>query len=277
MAVKSRLLYGGNVPMRVAGFMSGSGTNLVKNIERSLRGGSNYRFVVIFTDTEDGQKCKAREIASKYGLPCEVLDITKFCNSQGYKRKIDAPMSVREQYDSQVVGMLKQYKVDCIALCGYMSIITRRLIDNYGLIVNVHPADLSVKDEKGARKYIGMHVVRDAMLNGERFLHSTTHIVREKVDCGEILLISKPVAIDLPSGMDFGMFKKAFEMSKAAAEYAARVDEIVRKNQSRLKELGDWVIYPMTLEMIASGRFGIDNNGVVCVDGAPTRDGYRLQ
>jgi len=50
---------------------------------------------------------------------------------------------------------------------------------------------------------------------------------------------------------------------------------VVDEHQDRLKREGDWVIYPMTLQMIGEGRFALDD-GVVCIDGRPTYDGLRL-
>jgi len=51
---------------------------------------------------------------------------------------------------------------------------------------------------------------------------------------------------------------------------------VVKENQNRLKERGDWVIYPKTLEMVALGRYGIDDEGNIYVDKKPMRNGFRL-
>ena len=73
-----------------------------------------------------------------------------------------------------------------IALAGY-AVISSALIENF-LCINIHPADLS-KEEK-ERKYTGLHAVEDALREGEKELRSTTHIVNDTIDGGEILLIS---------------------------------------------------------------------------------------
>ncbi|MCD6263054.1 hypothetical protein J7L60_01405, partial [Candidatus Bathyarchaeota archaeon] len=150
----------------------------------------------------------------------------------------------------------------------YMSIVSRPLLDAFpGRIINVHPADLSVM-EGGRRKYVGLHAVRDAILAGERFLYSTTHIVRERVDEGEILMRSKPVEVWLPEGVTLEDLR--------LRENRTLLERVVRENQRRLKERGDWVIFPKTLEMIAQGRYGIDDKGNVYVDGVLMPHGYRL-
>jgi len=131
--------------------------------------------------------------------------------------------------------------------------------------VNVHPADLSVM-EGGDRKYVGIHVVRDAILAGERELRSSTHIVREEVDRGEILMISKPLPLEFPEGVDLRILERDDEL----------LAKVVDEHQERLKKLGDWVIYPLTLQMIAEGRFALDDQGVMHFDGRMVPHGHRL-
>ncbi|MCP4668777.1 MAG: formyl transferase, partial [Deltaproteobacteria bacterium] len=49
----------------------------------------------------------------------------------------------------------------------------------------------------------------------------------------------------------------------------------VEEHQERLKEAGDWKIFPRTIEMIARGRFALDENNRVYVDGDPVPEGLR--
>lgn len=186
-----------------------------------------------------------------------------FYRSRGYSSKKD--LSLRPDFDKLVVFAIEKYRLDLIALAGYMSITTRILLDRYdGKIINVHPADLTILT-LGERKYVGIHTVRDAILEGEKEIRSTTHIVREKVDNGEILIVSKPIIVKLPKGTDLDHLRGDKELLKA----------IVEEHQDRLKREGDWVIYPVTLQMIGEGRFTLDD-GVVCIDGRPIPDGLRL-
>lgn len=257
--------------MRVACFMSGSGTNVRRIIEASLREGSRYRVVLIFTDVKDdrfdvegNRICRAREISNEFGIPYECIDILDFYRSRGYDSK--RVLAIRPEYDKAVAELIEPYNVDLIALGGYMSILTKPILERYeGRIVNVHPADLSVT-ENGRRKYTGLHAVRDAILSGERWIYSTTHIVREKVDYGEILVRSKPVEVRLPEGVSLERLKVDRDL----------LEGVVRENQERLKERGDWVIYPLTLQLIAEGRFALDGRGGVYLDGVPLPYGLRL-
>jgi phosphoribosylglycinamide formyltransferase-1 len=256
--------------MRVACFMSGSGTNARKIIERSLKQDSKYRVVLIFTDVRDdrlkksgAKRCKARDIAGEHGIAHECVDIRDFYRRRGVKR---TDLSLRPEFDSMVVEKIKPYDIDVIANAGYMSIMTEPILEEYaGRILNVHPADLSIM-EGGERKYVGIHVVRDAILAGEKGLRASTHVVREKVDHGEVLVVSEPVQVTLPEGVGLDELR----------EDKGLLGRVVDERQDRLKERGDWVIYPLTLQMIAEGRFTIDGRGGVYLDGEEVPSGLRL-
>ena len=158
---------------------------------------------------------------------------------------------------------IEKYDLDLIINAGYMSIMTPVLLDEYpGMIVNVHPADLTVMDGDH-RMYVGIHVVEQAILRGDTFLKSTTHIVRKEVDGGEILLLSEPIRVELDISLEELQINK--KMRK----------EVVSSHQTRLKESGDWVIFPMTIEMISKGRFTIGENGIY-LDGKLIPNGFQL-
>jgi len=249
--------------MRVACFMSGSGTNARMIIERSHQPGASYLVDLIFTDVKDealdreGNKaCKALDIAREYDIPYECIDIMDFYRAKGHTSKKD--LSLRPDFDKLVVAALEKHSIDLIALAGYMSITTQPLLAQYeGRIVNVHPADLTVTagDE---RKYVGMHTVRDAILAGEKDVRATTHIVREKVDNGEILVVSRAVPVKLPPGATLEKLRVDKELLKT----------IVEEHQDCLKKMGDWEIYPLTVQMIGEGRFAL-GDGRVYLDGKP--------
>lgn len=246
-------------PMRVAGFMSGSGTNLVKILERQSElegetGGAPYRVVVLFTDNPASN---AARIAERNGLDFVEKDILAFYRSKGHETKRD--LSLRPGFDEQILDALTPHRVDAIVLAGYMSVVTEPLLTAFaGRIINVHPADLRIL-EGGKRKYTGDFAVRDAIMAGERSLRATTHVVREEVDGGEILMVSAPVQVDLPEGLE--------ALGPGQPEDRDLWNRIAKEHQDRLKEIGDWRILPKTLEWLARGRYSLDNNGRVCLDG----------
>ena len=256
--------------MRVACFMSGSGTNTRRIIERSHERDASYAVVLIFTDVrddrldEEGNKiCRAKDITEEYGIAYECIDILDFYHERGHTSKKD--LSLRPEFDRLVVKRVEPYRVDLIVLGGYMSIQTAPLLERYeGKIVNVHPADLSIT-KGGERRYVGMHTVRDAILDGEKTLRSSSHIVREKVDHGEILVISKPVPVHLPQGVTVDRLRENKKLRR----------RIVEEHQDRLKREGDWVVYPLTVQMIGEGRLAL-GEGIIYLDGKPMPNGIRL-
>jgi folate-dependent phosphoribosylglycinamide formyltransferase PurN len=230
--------------MRVAGFMSGSGSNLVKIIEHEiilekLEGRSPYHVAVIFTDNP---LSNAGMIGRTYGIPVITRDLGEFYRERGKPRK---DMTVRAEFDQGTVDALAHYKIDVAAYAGYMSIATSVLINAF-LGANVHPADLRIMNGE-KRKYTGDHAVRDAILAGEKELRSTTHLIEPRVDYGRILMVSQPLSVTLPE-----------DFNPSDTEQVKLVSD---QHQTMLKERGDWIIFPKTLEDIASGKYSQDEEG----------------
>lgn len=250
-------------PMRVAAFMSGSGTNIIRLLEkeRSLReehGSSPFQVIFIFSDRSDGA-CQGEHIAYENGIPYFSYDIRSFHRQRGLKRTAltTEGLAARKEFDSMAARCINAFDIDIIALGGYMSYITLEGC------VNVHPADLSLLTEKGERKYVGDHAVLDAIMAGETLLRSSTLWTDQGVDTGPLLMVSGPLDVNLPEPLD-ALLKKRDLLMKVADEH-----------QERLKEVGDWKIFPRTVEMIANGRFALDEGNRVYVDGNPVPQGYR--
>ena len=240
-----------NVNMRVACLMSGSGSN----VEKIIQGQKHYKVVVIFSDSKNS---RAQEIGDNNGIPVVIRDINDFYSSRGKNKRdfiknSELDGGTRETFDSLTINDLKKYEVDVVALAGYMSAVSKPFIKTF-LSINVHPADLSVI-ESNRRKYAGLNVVRDAILNNEKFLYSTVHIVREKIDYGEILMRSKGLPVKINVSIE--ELKKDQELLKST----------VNSHQNKLKEIGDWIIFPLVLEMISQKRYQIDSNSNVYLDG----------
>jgi len=258
-------------PVRICGFISGSGTNLKHIIEhqhelqeKGLRK-RLYEVVLIFTDNKDS---RAGEISTEHGIPYICRDINDFYRSRGHRGKRD--LSLRPEFDQATLKAIREYRVDLIALAGYMSIVTEPLLNTYpGRIFNVHPADLSIMTEDGRRRFTGLHAVRDTILSGEKELRASTHIVRQKVDYGEIILISKPIQVEVPSDITLDELK-----DPANASYLSR---LTSEHQDRLKAAGDWVIYPKTLELFSEGRIKLTGRRDVLLNGRRFENGIRWE
>lgn len=245
--------------LRVVGLMSGSGTNLRRILEherrlRDERGLSPFKLVAIFSDNAGSQ---APAIGRDFDLPVLIRDLGAYYAARGKPRR---DLELRAEFDRETVAELKPFGASAAAYGGYMSIATNPLIEAF-IGINVHPADLSVEVD-GKRRFTGDHAVRDAIVAGEKFIHSTTHLIEPVVDGGRLLMISKPLEVELENGLNL-----------EKPEDARKAEDF---NQERLKEAGDWIIFPRTLEALAEGRFAADENGLIHFDGEPAPGGVRL-
>ena len=99
--------------------------------------------------------------------------------------------------------------------------------------------------------------------HGEKTIAATTHIVEDTVDQGPILMISPPLPV---------IVKKEWDLSNPE-----HLKEAESFNQERLKENGDWLIFPKTIEYLAQGRYGRDETGTLYFDGKPIPYGFRYE
>ena len=250
-------------PMRVAAFMSGSGTNIRKLLAHGealdrQEGKAPFEIVFVFSDRSDGTSA-GESIALQHALPYFSYDIRAFHSKRAVVRSVRSRegLAARKAYDRVAGKLVKAFEIDIIALGGYMSYTT------LAPCVNVHPADLSIRTAEGKRKYVGDHAVRDAIVSGEKSLRASTILTDEGVDTGPLLMVSAPLDVRLPAPLE--------ELMKEESAFS----RVVHEHQERLKQIGDWVIFPKTIEMIARGRFSLDDQGQVSVDGMPVPYGYR--
>ncbi len=250
-------------PMRVAAFMSGSGTNILRligmqNRITKMEGQSPFEVVFIFTDRSDGT-CQGEKIALENGMPYFSYDIRAFHALRGLKRTVATPegLAARKAFDKVAGTLVKAFDIDALALGGYMSYIT------LNRCINVHPADLSILTPDGNRRFVGDRAVLDAISAGKSNLSSSTLWTDEGVDTGPLLMVSSPLRVNLPEPLE--TLRKDND----------KFHEVVAQHQERLKEVGDWQIFPRTVEMIARGRFALDEEKRVYVDGTPVPHGYR--
>ena len=106
---------------RLAVFVSGSGTNLQAIIDACI---PSVEIVLVLSNNPEAY---ALERAKKHGIPVEVAD---------HKRYPD-----REEYDKHLLKVLESYRVDLIALAGFMRILSPFFVKAYkNRIINIHPA-----------------------------------------------------------------------------------------------------------------------------------------
>ncbi len=149
----------------IAIFASGSGTNfeaIVNAVEKGLIKDSKVVLMVC-----DKPGAYVIERAKNHNVKSFVF------RAKDYNSK--------EEFETEIVSMLKELNVDLICLAGYMRYIGKVLLDNYeGKMINIHPALLP--------SFKGAHGIDDAFNYGVKVFGVTVHYVDSGVDSGKIIM-----------------------------------------------------------------------------------------
>ena len=144
---------------RLAVLASGSGTILQSMLEADLP------IALVLAD----RPCTALERAARAGIPAELVERTSFGSDFD-----------RDAYTADVVEVLREHRVDLVAMAGFGTILGQAIHDAYpGAIVNTHPALLP--------SFKGWHAVEDALAYGVKVTGCTVHLATLEVDEGPIL------------------------------------------------------------------------------------------
>ena len=141
-------------------FISGKGSNLKNLIDRSR----DYNFPIsIKLVVSDKKKALGIYHAKKNSIPILLIN-TKSRN-----------------YENTLLMSLKKYKISLICLAGYMKILSKKFLRNYGKkVINIHPSLLP--------KFKGLNTFEKVLNRKERKTGCTVHFVTEKLDEGKIIL-----------------------------------------------------------------------------------------
>lgn len=149
---------------RIAVFASGFGSNLQALIDYNNKHGLNGDIVLVFSNNKDAF---ALERAKKNKIKAVFMDPARY--------------SSREQYDSEIIEMLEEEKIDLVVLAGYMFLLSQEFADRFkNKILNIHPALLP--------SFKGTHGIKDAYRYGVKVTGVTVHFVDEGLDSGPIIL-----------------------------------------------------------------------------------------
>lgn len=278
--------------MTIICFVSGSGTNYQKIVERD----PNHDYVV-FTNRPDCAGVNKARANNHVTIELSHLPYLKAARDKYGSMDIPRNCPERVKYE-QDVWRLIEGKIEkaphLICLAGYDQWLTDWTVDKYyPRILNVHPGDTT----KG---YSGLHWIptAKAILSGDKEIRATLFIVDKGEDTGPVLAQSKPLEIiptlglleaegikGLVDGFDrvMGFAKKHtvtsyddFEKS-ADAEQKAIMKQLCANLQSVLKKAGDWEVYPFAVHaLVARGRVKVIDR-TVYIDGRQMPDyGYRM-
>ncbi len=147
--------------MRVAVFVSGSGSNLQAIIDASI---PSIEIALVFSNNPDAYALKRAE---NHGIPTLVI------NHRDFKS--------REEFETEILKHLEPLGIELIVLAGFMRILSPLLVREYNnRMINLHPALLP--------SFPGINAARQAIEAGVKFTGCTVHFVDEGVDSGPIIL-----------------------------------------------------------------------------------------
>ena len=191
---------------RIAVLASGAGTNLQAILDY-LESRADRRPGSVVLVASDREKAGALDRARRAGIPAAVLE------------------SARAPTGCGLAALLREHRVDFIALAGFLRLLPKEIIAEYpSRIVNVHPALLP---SFGGPGMYGDRVHRAVLLSGAGVSGATVHYVDEEYDNGTILA-QWPVPV--------------------------LADDTVHSLAARVLKV-EHVLYPRVVEAVASGRW----------------------
>lgn len=239
-------------PLRVGILTSARAPGIERLLERSGGRGAPYRIVgVVASDPESTALPAARAAA----LPAAVHDPEAFCRERGTST---ADGEARRAFDRGLARQLRSLGAEAVVMCGYLWIATRGLLDAFpDRVINIHDADLTIRNEEGVPLYRGLRSTRDAVLAGEPETRSTVHVATERVDVGPPLVVSRPFPVH--------------RMVEQAREWRAEdLLEAYAYAQREWMMRASWgSLLDRALELMADGRIEVRSDGPARVDGAP--------
>ena len=86
----------------------------------------------------------------------------------------------KRYFENIILQKIKNHKISLICLAGYMKIVSKKFIINYGKkIINIHPSLLP--------KFKGLNTFERILKNNEKKTGCTVHHVNEYLDNGKII------------------------------------------------------------------------------------------
>jgi phosphoribosylglycinamide formyltransferase-1 len=148
---------------RIAVLLSGRGSNFEALAESVAAGRIPEAEIAVVVSNREG--APGIEKARQRGLEAAVIP------SRGRQR---------EEYDREVVALLKEKKVDLVCLAGFMRLLSPYFIGEFrNRILNIHPALLPA--------FPGLEAQKQALGWGVKVAGCTVHFVDETLDGGPIL------------------------------------------------------------------------------------------
>jgi phosphoribosylglycinamide formyltransferase-1 len=132
-------------------------------------------------------------------IPAEIaVVISNRPNAPGLEEAVRRGLSTRmipskglerEQYDRQVVEVLRESEVDLVCLAGFMRLLSPYFVSAFpSRILNIHPSLLPA--------FPGLDAQRQALEYGVKITGCTVHFVDENLDAGPVVIQSAIPVLD---------------------------------------------------------------------------------
>ena len=143
--------------------LSGRGSNFEAIADNVAAGKIPAEIAIVISNKPNA---RGLERASERGIPTESIA------SRGLER---------EEYDRQVVALLKDHQVDLVCLAGFMRLLSAYFVREYpNRILNIHPSLLP--------SFPGLEAQEQALEHGAKISGCTVHFVDEHLDAGPIIV-----------------------------------------------------------------------------------------
>lgn len=148
----------------IAVLVSGGGSNLQSLIDKKEQGVLDVDIRMVLSNKADAYGLIRAEA---HGIPTAALSHKDF--------------SSREEFDAEMVRVLRNAGVEAVVMAGFMRIITPVFLNAFpGRIINIHPAILP--------SFPGVDGQGDAAKYGVQLAGCTVHFVDEKMDHGAVII-----------------------------------------------------------------------------------------
>jgi phosphoribosylglycinamide formyltransferase 1 len=152
---------------RLGVLISGRGSNLQAILDAIASKRLNAEVAVVIANRLDAAGLRRAREARVEALVLDHTDKAKF--------------ATREDYDRELVRVLKERNVRLVCLAGFMRLLTKVFLDAFpNAVVNIHPSLLP--------SFPGTNAQYQAWEHGVKWTGATVHLVTAELDGGPIVL-----------------------------------------------------------------------------------------
>jgi len=218
--------------MRIAVFSSGGPGNFQAALDCARANPSRLQVALLVTDRP---QTASESVARELGIPVVTRDFPATLAGTEPLQRARRCDQLHEELLEEIQSFERQRTAIDLCVLAYRRLVRGPLLDRFrGRMINQHPADLTSFDvATRKRRYTGIGGLKLAISDGNPTTRTSTMLVDDGVDTGEILVQGPSVAVE-----------------KGAKQ---NLDQHERKQKS----LSDWPALSMALQLISTGRLSV--------------------